>query len=400
MEIQIHPELRSLLFPLKEEELKLLEESILREGIREKLVVWEHNGKLFLVDGHHRLEIARKHGIPFQITKKNFRSLEEAKIWMLQNQLGRRNLTDEQRAYIQGKLYEMLKKPRGRPQKIGQNVQFFNSENATAENLGSLFGVNEKTVRRNSKFAEAVDRVKQINVKAAEKILRGEVKDAITALPQIIEKEKPEIVEEALKRLAERETGKLKLKKAVMEVKIQKLKEKAEKLDPPSGKYNVIVVDPPWPYSTEYDPDGHRGASPYPEMSLEEIKSLRLPMAENCIVWLWTTNAFMHEAFHVLEAWGLKPKTILTWVKDRMGVGSWLRGQTEHCILAVKGNPEIHLTNQSTVIFGKVREHSRKPEEFYQLVESLCIGRKLDYFGRKRREGWDVYGTEELEENA
>jgi len=47
-----------------------------------------------------------------------------------------------------------------------------------------------------------------------------------------------------------------------------------------------------------------------------------------------------------------------------------------------------------------VRGHSRKPEEFYQLVDSLCIGRKLDYFGRKRREGWDIYGTEELEENA
>ena len=61
-EIQIHPELRSLLFPLKEEELKLLEESILKEGVREKLVVWEHNGKLFLVDGHHRFEIARWHG--------------------------------------------------------------------------------------------------------------------------------------------------------------------------------------------------------------------------------------------------------------------------------------------------------------------------------------------------
>jgi len=63
-------------------------------------VVWEHNGRLFLVDGHHRFELARKHGISFQITKKNFRNLEEAKRWILQNQLGRRNLTDEQRAYI------------------------------------------------------------------------------------------------------------------------------------------------------------------------------------------------------------------------------------------------------------------------------------------------------------
>jgi len=87
--------------------------------------------------------------------------------------VGRRNLTDEQRAYIQGKLYEMLKKPRGRPQKIGQNVQFFNSENATAENLGSLFGVNEKTVRRSYEFAQAVDRVGEISPEAGSREIRG-----------------------------------------------------------------------------------------------------------------------------------------------------------------------------------------------------------------------------------
>ena len=321
MEIQIHPELKSLLFPLKEEELKLLEESILKEGIREKLVVWEHNGKLFLVDGHHRFQIARKHGIPFQITKKNFRNLEEAKRWMLQNQLARRNLTDEQRAYIQGKLYEMLKKNREENLKQysspkGQNVP--SGDHATAKRLGSLFGVNEKTVRRSYEFAQAVDRVKAVKPEVAEKILKGEVKDAITALPQIIREEKPEIVREALERVAE---GEKKLKRAVMDVKIQKLKEKAEKLDPPPDKYDVIVVDPPWPYKTRYDPEGRRVASPYPEMSIKELKNLKIPANDDCILWLWTTNAFMHEAFHVLEAWGFQPKTILTWVKDRMGCG-------------------------------------------------------------------------------
>jgi len=177
---------------------------------------------------------------------------------------------------------------------------------------------------------------------------------------------------------------------------VEELREKAKSLKPLEGKFDVIVVDPPWPYGTKYDPEGRRAASPYPEMSLEELKNLKLPAAEDCVLWLWTTNAFMHEAFHLLEAWGFEPKTILTWVKDRLGLGDWLRGRTEHCILAVKGHPRVNLTDQSTVLFAKAREHSRKPEEFYKLVESLCFGRKLDYFGREKREGWEVYGTEEL----
>jgi len=180
------------------------------------------------------------------------------------------------------------------------------------------------------------------------------------------------------------------------EKRIKELEEKAKNLKPPEGKYNVIVIDPPWPYGTKYDPEGRRVASPYPEMSIEELKKLEIPADDDCILWLWTTNAFMHEAFHLLEAWGFKPKTILTWVKDRMGIGDWLRGKTEHCILAVKGHPIVNLTNQTTVLFGKVREHSRKPDEFYELVEGLCYGKKLDYFGREEREGWDVYGTKEF----
>jgi ParB-like chromosome segregation protein Spo0J len=103
------------------------------------------------------------------------------------------------------------------------------------------------------------------------------------------------------------------------------------------GVYEVIVSDPPWPYSVRVEDPTHRGRPPYPTMSIEEICQMEIPATENCVMWLWTTNYFLHDAFHVLEAWGFAHKTMLTWVKDRMGVGNWLRGQTEHCILAVKG---------------------------------------------------------------
>ncbi len=81
-------------------------------------------------------------------------------------------------------------------------------------------------------------------------------------------------------------------------------------------------------------------------------------------------------------------------MKPRLGLGNWLRNRTEHCLLAVKGSPKVSLTNQSTVLDAPGRGHSRKPDEFYELVESLCVGRRLDYFSREPRPGWEQYGNE------
>ena len=162
----------------------------------------------------------------------------------------------------------------------------------------------------------------------------------------------------------------------------------------PVGLFDVIVVDPPWPYGTEYDPYTRRAASPYPEMSLEEIREIRLPAKEDCVLWLWTTHLFMRHAFAILDAWGFREVAILTWVKDRLGLGSWLRSKSEFCIMAVRGKPVINLTNQSTVLFAPAREHSRKPDEFYEMVETLCPGRKLDFFSREPRPGWEQFGND------
>ena len=164
----------------------------------------------------------------------------------------------------------------------------------------------------------------------------------------------------------------------------------------PDGKFEVIVVDPPWPYQNRAEDNTHRARSQYSRksMTIDEIKAIDIPAMDSCVLWLWTTNAFMHDAFHALEAWGLTAKTILTWVKHKFGTGDWLRGQTEHCIMAIKGKPVVNLGAQSTVIMAPLREHSRKPDEFYTMVESLCPGRKLDMFARTERDGWEYHGDE------
>jgi N6-adenosine-specific RNA methylase IME4/ParB-like chromosome segregation protein Spo0J len=164
----------------------------------------------------------------------------------------------------------------------------------------------------------------------------------------------------------------------------------------PEGPYRVIVADPPWEYRKRATDPTQRGAIPYPSMTAEEV--MALPVADlahdDCVLWLWTTNAHIPVAFDVLRAWGFEHKTILTWVKDRMGTGDWLRGQTEHCLLAVRGRPLVALSNQTTVLRGALREHSRKPEEFYELVDSLCPGFKVELFARSERPGWRGWGAE------
>ncbi len=171
---------------------------------------------------------------------------------------------------------------------------------------------------------------------------------------------------------------------------------------PPSGPFGVIAIDPPWRYEKHGVDAVYRSQNPYPDMSLDEIAALPVvACAEpDCVLWLWTTNTFMREAYDCLDAWGFTAKTILTWVKDQMGTGAWLRGQTEHCILAVRGKPVVTLSNQTTVLRAKRREHSRKPDEFYALVDALCPGSKLEMFAREARPGWAAWGAESDKFNA
>ena len=191
--------------------------------------------------------------------------------------------------------------------------------------------------------------------------------------------------------------GAVKLAKQIIrEETIEEQKEELVKkhLKQPDGNFDVIVIDPPWKYGTGYDSSNRRVASPYPEMSQTELLNIKLPAEKDCILWLWTTNNFMKDAYELIEEWGFAPKTILTWNKVNIGIGHWLRNVTEHCILAVKGSPVWDNKTQSTLITEKRREHSRKPEAFYTLVNKICYGKKLDYFSRQERKGWSVFGND------
>jgi len=184
-------------------------------------------------------------------------------------------------------------------------------------------------------------------------------------------------------------------KKRERKIKIEsQIKEIEKGVKTPKGKFDVIAIDPPWNYGREYDPDGSRVSNPYPEMNQDDLMKIELPANESCILWLWTTHAFIWDAKELLDHWGFTYKAILTWDKEKMGMGSWLRMQTEFCLMATKGNPIIKNNFTRDIIREPRKEHSKKPEAFYSIVDLLCPGKKIEIFSRTKRKGWEVFGDE------
>jgi hypothetical protein len=248
IELTILPEIKARLFPLRDEELRELEHSVLEEGIRDPLVVWRKDGQLVLVDGHHRYELAKKHGLSFQIVEREFSDLNEVLVWIDRNQLGRRNLTDEQRAVIVGRLYKTAKQNPILNLKQFQdngdravNLTARRGSNATARAIAEQVGVGEKTIRRAEKFADVVEVLQEVSAQAAERVLRGEVRDAITELPKV--------PKEALEFVAERiAIGERSIRRAMEKWRAlqreKRLKEKlAETLPKEARRFELYCCD-------------------------------------------------------------------------------------------------------------------------------------------------------------
>lgn len=180
------------------------------------------------------------------------------------------------------------------------------------------------------------------------------------------------------------------------ELNIAKQKQDIEKgnITAITDTYDVISMDPPWPYGREYDPSTSRVANPYPEMSIEEIANINLPAKEDSVLFLWTTHKFLPDSFHLLEKWGYTYKATMVWDKKQIGMGAWFRMQCEFCLVGIKGKPIWENTTYSEIISERRREHSRKPDTFFELINRICYGKKLEYFSRQAREGWDIFGND------
>jgi N6-adenosine-specific RNA methylase IME4 len=129
-------------------------------------------------------------------------------------------------------------------------------------------------------------------------------------------------------------------------------------------------------------------------MSIEQIKNIELPLMDNAVVLLWTTHKFLPDAFEILKEWNLDYKATLVWNKEKIGMGVWFRMQCEFCLVGIKGKPYWENTIYRDIITESRREHSRKPDSFFEMIEKITMGNRLEYFSREKREGWQVFGND------
>ncbi len=190
-DIVIDMEFRRLLMPLSADEYRQLEQNVFQFGCLDPLKVW--NGRL--IDGHNRWEICQKHGIDFRLERIDLTDREAAHNWIINNQLGRRNITSEQASYLRGKRYQSEKLSIGRPgPKIAQNGPI----SSTAERLADEYKVSRNTIKRDAEFASAVDTIgSSVGDDARLEILSGDTKLTKQEIVQVARLE-PERQREAL----------------------------------------------------------------------------------------------------------------------------------------------------------------------------------------------------------
>ena len=197
----------------------------------------------------------------------------------------------------------------------------------------------------------------------------------------------------------------------------------------PHGPFITVVADPPWDYSRKLSGGGTSGYSPvhhsrggnrgaanhYPTLTMDQLKSLPVEsvVADQAHLYLWTTSSFVVEAHDLADAWGFSPKVLIPWIKMkrsseseitaaggspyagvRMGMGLYIRHCAEFLLFAVRGKAPTARNNALGVIFAAQGRHSEKPEEAYDLIDSLSSSPKLELFARSPRTGYEVWGDE------
>jgi N6-adenosine-specific RNA methylase IME4 len=180
-----------------------------------------------------------------------------------------------------------------------------------------------------------------------------------------------------------------------------------------AGGFQTILADPPWRFTNrtgKVAPE-HRRLDRYSTMSMDAIKGLHVSKtaAKNAHLYLWVPNALLTDGLDVMHAWGFRYVSNIVWAKrrkdggpDGRGVGFYFRNVTELLLFGVKGSMRTLAPGRSQVnmIETRKREHSRKPDEQYDLIQACSPGPYLELFARYPRPGWTVWGDESPEETT
>ncbi len=402
MDIRIDPEFRELIPPLIEEDRKKLEESLLKDGCRDALVVWDG----ILVDGHNRYEICQKLNIPFKTTDMTFSDRNECMLWMIKNQLSRRNLSASDRIILAQKQKPILEdiaraaksKAIGESNKQNPRKQTFNVvQMDNNENLPKDTGK-----RNNSKQNNQNKKSSHVRKEIASMACVGE---GTVARFEQIQQKKPELIDDI-------RNNKTTINAAYKAIKKEEQRQKQEaaiqeQIDRPKttnhidiytteNKYRVIYADPPWNYNDKQNIETLGGAEKhYPTMPLDDICALPIPAEENAVLFLWVTSPLLEDCFKVINAWGFTYKSSFVWDKVKHNMGHYNSVRHEFLLVCTKGScvPDVAKLYDSVQSIERT-DHSRKPKEFRDIIDTLYpAGKRLEMFAREAPEGWDVWGN-------
>jgi N6-adenosine-specific RNA methylase IME4 len=381
--LEIKEEFKKLIPPLTVEEFKQLEQNCLDEGIREKIITW--NG--FIIDGHNRYEIATRWNLDYKTENKYFKNENDVKEWMINNQFGRRNLSNYQRSVLALQLEEVfsekakenLKLSDGKGKQKSAELKIEPIE--TRKELAKVANVSHDTIAK---------------VKKIEAVATPEVKAQLSTGEISINQAYQEIKKEEKKELHIE-------KKKEYEQRIETVTNNEFKIDifNTTNKFRVIYADPAWSYNDKQDTPQLGGASKhYNTMTVNEI--CNLPVNEisekDSVLFLWVTSPLLEDAFAVIKSWGFKYKTSFVWDKVKHNMGHYNSVRHEFLLIATKGScvPDNKKLYDSVQTIERNDNHSEKPIEFLDIIDDIYnYGNKLEMFCRNiKKEKWYGWGNE------
>ncbi len=370
--LKIDDELRQFLPPLSDGQKIGLEQDMLKHGCLSPLVLWGET----LVEGYHRYDICQRHSIPFNTIRLNFSDKEDALFWLFRHHRDRRNMSKFQLAEKALPFKPRLeaeaknrKREAGHIYHRGNKKVFLNQENLsdapmhTGKLLADLAGVS----------ADTIAKVEVIQQKATE--------------------------EQKVRLVA----GEATINQVYVELRRQE-KQAATKpaSDLPEGVFQVFYMDPPWKYDNSGlggSAESHYRTRTVDEM-LAELQELDFTsrMAPDCVLFLWATNPLLPDALRLIDELGFEYKTNLAWVKNKSTYGKlgfYVYGQHELLLIATQGYMLPKGEKPASVIYADVKDHSRKPKEAYEVIDQMYPNtKKCELFGRKKHEGWEVWGDQ------
>jgi N6-adenosine-specific RNA methylase IME4 len=369
--MQILQELESLIPPLSNEEFKQLERNILEEGIRDPLVTW--NG--ILVDGHNRYRIAEEHDISYVTVEKEFSDMNAVKEWMVNNQLGRRNLPEFVRGELLSYVRDLLKEK-------GKEKQILTLNKGKESPVLSTIDKTEHNTQK-----EFADKLGWSTGK--------------TGMFDVVTKKAPEELKVKLR------TGEVnihqaykEIKKGEVELKRKEIRDTFEKQDVKvkDKKYRIIYADPPWKYGNAMPEYVTEPQDYYLLMNTEDICAMPIKdiTEKDAVLFLWSTSPHLPEALEVAKAWGFTYKTTFIWDKIKHNMGHYNSVRHEILLVCTKGacTPDVKRLFDS-VVSEERTEHSKKPNVFREIIETIyTYGNKIELFARESPEGWDVFGNQ------